>query len=61
MTFSMGVGCDCQHPEINYMDPEGIFEFDDGARGYAWICPQCGRRICVRLYNLDPEIPMGDE
>ena len=53
--FTMGVGCDCEHPIIHYMNDEGIFEFDNGDRGYSWICPHCDRRICVRLKLLEEE------
>ena len=48
--LTMQVCCDCSHPEIIGMDPEGVFESDhDGARCYAWKCPECGSRTLVRL------------
>ena len=55
--FSMSVMCDCKHPEIIAMDPEGSpFDSDhDDARCYAWICPECARRCCIRLTFLEDE------
>lgn len=48
--FAMSVMCDCQHPQIIAMDPEGWFTSDhDEARCYGWICPSCLRRCCIRL------------
>lgn len=56
MMFSMGVMCDCQHPEIIAMDPEGIFDSDlDEARCYAWICPACSKKSLIRLTILEDE------
>lgn len=54
MMFSMAVMCDCSHPEIQAMDPEGIFDSDhDEARCYGWICPTCSKRTLIRLTILD--------
>jgi len=48
--LTMQVCCDCNHPEIIGMDPEGVFQSDhDGRRCYAWICPACSRRVLVRM------------
>jgi len=54
--FSMAVLCDCQHPNIQAMDPEGIFDSDhDEARCYGWICPACQGRTLIRLTILEEE------
>ena len=48
--LTMQVCCDCSHPKIIGMDPEGVFESDhDGARCYSWKCPECDSRTLVRL------------
>jgi len=56
MMFSMAVMCDCSHPEIKAMEPEGIFYSDnDEARCYAWFCPLCSKKVLIRLTILDEE------
>lgn len=58
MRFTMDVMCD--HAGLNedvvpsHMDPVEIFDFTvvEG-RGYAWICPICDTRICIRLNMQD--------
>ena len=55
--LAMSVVCSCQHPNIIPMDPEGIFDSDhDEARCYAWVCPECFHRVCIRL-----TFPEGDQ
>jgi len=50
MMFTMSVMCDCAHPDIHPMEPEGIFDSDlDEARCYAWKCPFCLRKSLIRL------------
>jgi len=50
MMFTMSVMCDCAHPDIHPMDPQGIFDSDlDEARCYAWKCPFCLRQSLIRL------------
>lgn len=48
--IAMQVCCDCSHPEVIGMDPEGVFDSDnDGVRCYCWVCPVCERRTMVRM------------
>ena len=48
--FSLQVCCDCSHPKIIGMNPKGVFQSDiDGARCYAWECPECNCQTLVRI------------
>ena len=48
----------CDHARLgngapNHMDPIEIFDFSAiEGRGYAWHCPVCDVRVCIRL-NID--------
>lgn len=62
MRFSMDVMCDHAKEEYDgveqvpsHMNPLEIFDFTvvEG-RGYAWQCPVCDVRICIRL-NIEEE------
>jgi len=58
MRFSMDVMCDHArnaNGSPGHMEPLEIFDFTvvEG-RGYAWQCPVCDVRICIRL-NIEGE------